>query len=99
MYFASVFDRTLKLRGNKPLHTNWPDREKTYSELSTSLGQEAIFQMGVRQRVSSDSDEQVGSTSRSTVFQTNTDKDEMEEVVDEEERETRRRRWSRRRSG
>ena len=30
-------------------------------------------------------DEQVGSTSRSTVFQTNTDKDEMEEVVDEEE--------------
>ncbi len=41
--------------------------------------------MSVRQRVSSDSDEQVGSTSRSTVFQTNTDKDEMEEVVDEEE--------------
>jgi hypothetical protein len=35
--------------------------------------------------VSSDSDEQVGSTSRSTVTQTNTDKDEMEEVVDEEE--------------
>ena len=35
--------------------------------------------------MSSDSDEQVGSTSRSTVFQTNTDKDEMEEVVDEEE--------------
>ena len=41
--------------------------------------------MGARQRVSSVSDEQVGSTSRSTVFQTNTDKDEMEEVVDEEE--------------
>jgi hypothetical protein len=41
--------------------------------------------MGVRQGVSSDSDEQVGSTSRSTTAQTNTDKDEMEEVVDEEE--------------
>jgi hypothetical protein len=40
------------------------DREKAYSELSASLGQEAI---------------------RSTVFQTNTDKDEMEEVVDEED--------------
>ena len=39
----------------------------------------------MRQRVSSGSDEQVGSTSRRTVFQTNTDKDEMEEVVDEEE--------------
>ena len=41
--------------------------------------------MGARQRVSSGSDEQVGSTSRRTVVQTNTDKDEMEEVVDEEE--------------
>ena len=40
--------------------------------------------MGVRQRVSSGSDEQVGFTSRRTVVQTNTDKDEMEEVVDEE---------------
>jgi hypothetical protein len=32
VYFASVFDNTLKLRGwatvNKPLPTNWPDREK-----------------------------------------------------------------------
>jgi hypothetical protein len=65
--------------------TNWSDREKTYSELSVSLGQEDIFQMGVRQRVSSDSDEQVGSTSRNTVVQTNSDKDEMEEVVDEEQ--------------
>ncbi len=35
--------------------------------------------------MSSGSDEQVGSTSRNTVAQTNTDKDEMEEVVDEEE--------------
>jgi len=49
------------------------------------LGQETIFQMGVKQRVSSGSDEQVGFTSRRTVVQTNTDKDEMEEVVDEEE--------------
>ena len=89
MYFVSVFDITLKLRGwvtvNKSLPTNLPDREKSYSELSASLGQETIFQMGPRQRVSSGSDEQVGSTSRNTVFQTNTDKDEMEEVVDEEE--------------
>ena len=71
--------------GLNMLPTNWSDREKAYSELSVSLGQEDIFQMGPRQRVSSGSDEQVGSTSRSTVFQTNTDKDEMEEVVDEEE--------------
>jgi hypothetical protein len=51
VYFASTFDRALKLRGwgtlNKPLPTNWSDREKTYSELSASLGQEAIFQMDV----------------------------------------------------
>ena len=84
------FDRDLKLRGwvttvNKPLPTNWSDREKTYSELSVSLGQVPILEMGVRRGVSSGSDEQVGSTSRSTVAQTNTDQDEMEEVVDEEE--------------
>ena len=41
-----------------------------------------LFRM--RQGVSSDSDEQVGSLSQSTVTQTNTDKDEME-VVDEED--------------
>ena len=35
--------------------------------------------------MSSGSDEQVRSYSQSTVTQTNTDKDEMEEVVDEEE--------------
>ena len=35
--------------------------------------------------MSSGTDEQVGSTLRSTVVPTNTDKDEMEEVVDEEE--------------
>ena len=39
----------------------------------------------MRQGVSSGSDEQVGSLSQSTVTQRNTDKDEMEEVVDEEE--------------
>ncbi len=53
VYFASVFDSALTLRGwatvNKPLPTKWPDREKTYSELSVSLGQEDIFQMGARQ--------------------------------------------------
>jgi hypothetical protein len=66
------------------LRSNWSDREKTYSELSVSLGQVDILQMGVRRGVSSDSDEQVRSTSRRTGTQTNTDKDEMEEVVDEE---------------
>ena len=53
VYFSSTFDRALKLRGwgtvNKPLPTNWTDREKSYSELSVSLGQDDIFQMGVRQ--------------------------------------------------
>ncbi len=53
VYYTSTFDRALKLRGwgtvNKPLPTNWSDREKAYSELSVSLGQEGIFQMGVRQ--------------------------------------------------
>jgi hypothetical protein len=38
---------------------------------------------GLLQGVSSDSDEQVGSSSQSTV--TNADKDEMEDVVDGEE--------------
>jgi hypothetical protein len=71
--------------GLNMLPTNWSDREKAYSELSVSLGQVVILQMGVRQGVSSGSDEQVGSTSRSTTAQTNTDTDEMEEVVDEEE--------------
>jgi hypothetical protein len=72
---------------NKSLPTNWSGREKTYSELSVSLGQVAILRMGVRQGVSSGSDGQVGSSSQSTVGQTNSDKDEMEEVVDEEEEE------------
>ena len=40
---------------------------------------------GVRRGVSSDTDEQEGSSSQSTVTQTNKDKDEMEEVVDEKE--------------
>ena len=86
-FFVSTFVRALKSRGwgtgNKPLPTNWPGSQKSYSELSTSLGQVTILQMGVRQGVSSDSDEEVGSSSQSTVTQTNTDKDEMEEVVDE----------------
>ncbi len=49
---------------NKVLPTNWTDREKSYSELSDSLGQV---------------------DSRNTVVETDTDKDEMEEIVDEEE--------------
>ena len=36
----------------------------------------------MRRGVSSGSDEQVGSSSQSTVTQTNADKDEMEDVVD-----------------
>ena len=39
----------------------------------------------MRQGVSSGSDEQVGSSSQSTVTQTNADKDEVEDVVDGEE--------------
>jgi hypothetical protein len=39
----------------------------------------------MRRGVSSGSDEQVGFSSQSTVTQTNTDKDEMEDVVDGEE--------------
>ncbi len=39
----------------------------------------------MRQGVSSDSDEQVGSSSQSSVTQTNKDKDEMEDVVGGEE--------------
>jgi hypothetical protein len=35
-----------------PLPTNCPDREKTYSELSVSLGQVGILEMGVRRGVS-----------------------------------------------
>ncbi len=40
----------------------------------------------MRQTVSSFSDEQVGSSSQSTVTQTNPDTDEMEDVVDGEEK-------------
>ena len=69
-FFVSTFVRALKSRGwgtgNKPLPTNWPGREKAYSELSVSLGQVVILQMGVRQGVSSGSDEQVGSSSQSS---------------------------------
>jgi hypothetical protein len=42
VFFVSTFVRVLKSRGwgtvNKPLPTNWSDREKVYSELSVSLG-------------------------------------------------------------
>jgi hypothetical protein len=85
----STFVRTLKSRGwgtvNKSVPTKLTGRKKVYSELSSSLGQVSILQMGVRHGVSSRSDEQVGSTSQNKVTQTNKDKDEMEEVVDEVE--------------
>ena len=89
MYFASVFDRVLKLCGwgtvNTLLPTNWSDREKAYTELQATLGQEGIRLIRMRRGVSSGSEEQVGSSSQSTETQTNTDKDEMEDVVDGEE--------------
>ena len=44
-----------------------------------------LTRQGENMRLSSVSDEQVGSTSRRTMVQTKTDKDEMEEVVDEVE--------------
>ena len=55
-----------------------------YVEVDT-LGKEDIRLIRMRQGVSSDSDEQVGSSSQSSVTQTNVDKDEMEDVVDGEE--------------
>ncbi len=50
-----------------------------------TLGKEVIRLIRMRQGVSSVSDEQVGSSSQSTVTQTNADKDEMEDVLDGEE--------------
>ena len=70
---------------NKPLSKNWSDRENTYAELQTTLGKEGIRLIRMRQGVSSGSDEQVGSSSQSSVTQTNKDKDEMEDVVGGEE--------------
>ena len=88
-FFVSKFVPALKSRGwdtaNKPLPKNWPDREKAYTELQATLGQEGIRLIRMRRGVSSGSDEQVGSSSQSTVTQTNTDKDGMEDVVDGEE--------------
>jgi hypothetical protein len=65
--------------------SRYPGREKEFSELEVTLDKEGIRQIRMRRGVSSDSDTQVGSSSQSTVTQTNPDKDEMEEVVDEEE--------------
>jgi hypothetical protein len=70
---------------NKPLPRNWPDREIAYTELQATLGREGIRLIRMRQGVSSGSDEQVGSSSQSSVTQTNKDKDEMEDVVGGEE--------------
>jgi hypothetical protein len=66
---------------NKPLPRNWSGREITYTEFQATLGKEGIRQIRMRQGVSSDSDEQVGSSSQSSVTQTNEDKDEMEDLV------------------
>jgi hypothetical protein len=87
-FFVSKFVPALKSRGwdtpNKLLPKNSPDREKTYTELQTTLDQEGIRLIRMRRGVSSGSDE-VGSLSQSTRTQTNSDKDEMEDVVDGEE--------------
>jgi hypothetical protein len=89
VFFVSKFVPALKSRGwdtgNKPLPKNWADREKGYTELQGTLGQEGIRLIRMRRGVSSGSDEQVRSSSQSTVTQTNADKDEMEDVVDGEE--------------
>jgi hypothetical protein len=88
-FWVSKFVPTLKSRGwdtsNKPLPKNWSDRENSYTELQVTLGKEGIRLIRMRQGVSSDSDEQRGSSSQSTVTQTNVDKDDMEDVVGGEE--------------
>jgi hypothetical protein len=53
--------------------------------IDRQVGKEGIRLIRMRQGVSSGSDEQVGSYSQSTVTHTNTEKDEMEDVVDEEQ--------------
>ena len=63
----------------------WPGREIAYTELQATLGREGIRLIRMTQGVSSGSDEQVGSSSQSSVTQTNEDKDEMEDVVGGEE--------------
>ena len=88
-FWVSKFVPALTSRGwntaNKPLPRNWSDREIAYTELQATLGKEGIRQIRMRQAVSSGSDEQVGSSSQSSVTHTNEDKDEMEDVVGGEE--------------
>jgi hypothetical protein len=88
-FWVSKFVPVLTSRGwntaNKPLPRNWPGREIAYTELQATLGREGIRLIRMRQGVSSGSDEQVGSSSQSSVTQTNKDKDEMEDVVGGEE--------------
>ena len=88
-FWVSKFVPALTSRGwntaNKPLPRNWPGREISYTELQATLGREGIRLIRMRQGVSSGSDEQVGSSSQSSVTQTNEDKDEMEHVVGGEE--------------
>jgi hypothetical protein len=88
-FWVSKFVPALTSRGwntaNKPLPRNWPGREISYTELQATLGREGIRLIRMRQGVSSGSDEQVGSSSQSSVTQTNKDKDEMEDVVGGEE--------------
>ena len=88
-FWVSKFVPALTSRGwntaNKPLPRNWPGREIAYTELQATLGREGIRLIRMRQGVSSGSDEQVGSSSQSSVTQTNEDKDEMEDVVGGEE--------------
>ena len=88
-FWVSKFVPALTSRGwntaNKPLPKNWSDRENVYEELQVTLGKEGIRLIRMRQGVSSGSDEQLGSSSQSTVTQTNEDKDDMEDVVGGEE--------------
>ncbi len=88
-FWVSKFVPALTSRGwntaNKPLPKNWSGREKSYTELQATLGKEGIRLIRMIQGVSSGSDEQVGSSSQSSVTQTNEDKDEMEDVVGGEE--------------
>ena len=88
-FWVSKFVPALTSRGwntaTKPLPRNWPGREIAYTELQATLGREGIRLIRMTQGVSSGSDEQVGSSSQSSVTQTNEDKDEMEDVVGGEE--------------
>jgi hypothetical protein len=88
-FWVSKFVPTLKSRGwdtsNKPSPKNWSDRENVYEEMQFTLDKEGIRLIRMRQGVSSGSDEQLGSSSQSTVTQTNVDKDDMEDFVVGEE--------------